>query len=191
MAGASLGPNRAANEYYPTPPEATRALLNAEHFEGSIWEPACGEGWISSELTAAGYFVVSTDIDDYGFGTPDTDFLSTRIPRGKNIITNPPYGRGLADRFVRQALHFCEGTGGRVAMLLNIASLCHPDRHGSFTRRPPSVIYALDDCVCYPNGKPEQATRYTNTHRYCWVIWEPEHTTRTEFRWLSTAPFRN
>ena len=34
-------PKRAAFEYYPTPPEATRALLSVEKFEGSIWEPAC------------------------------------------------------------------------------------------------------------------------------------------------------
>ena len=34
-------PRRAAFEFYPTPPEATRALLSVEAFDGSIWEPAC------------------------------------------------------------------------------------------------------------------------------------------------------
>lgn len=34
-------PKRAAFEFYPTPPEATRALLSVEQFEGSVWEPAC------------------------------------------------------------------------------------------------------------------------------------------------------
>ena len=33
-------PRRLPNEFYPTPPEATRALLSVETFDGSIWEPA-------------------------------------------------------------------------------------------------------------------------------------------------------
>jgi len=36
-------PKRAAFEFYPTPLEATRALLSVETFEDSIWEPACGD----------------------------------------------------------------------------------------------------------------------------------------------------
>lgn len=190
-AGPRLHPNRAPFEFYPTPPEATRALLSVERFVGSIWEPACGDGRIAREFEAAGYNVVATDIADYGYGQPGTDFLEQRIPRACNIVTNPPYGRGLADRFINQALRFCERTGGTVAMLLNIASLCHPDRHDSFITRPPLRIWALDDCVCYPNGNPAQATRHTYHHRYCWLVWVPDHTGPTSFGWLSTAPFKD
>lgn len=46
-------PKRAAYEFYPTPPEATRALLSVESFDGAIWEPACGDGAISEVLKAA------------------------------------------------------------------------------------------------------------------------------------------
>jgi len=46
-----------------------RALLSVETFEGSIWEPACGDGAISKVLLAAGFDVVSTDLIDRGFGT--------------------------------------------------------------------------------------------------------------------------
>lgn len=187
-AGFRTGPFRARNEYYPTPPAATRALLEAHRFEYGIWEPACGEGWISKELERFGYDVTSTDIADYGYGKPGIDFLAQRLPRAKNIVTNPPYGNGLADAFVRKALWFIERTGGQAAMLLNLASLCHPDRHDSFVKRPPAVIYALDDCVCYPNGKPDQATRRTHQHRYCWAVWTAERSTTTEVRWLTTRP---
>ncbi|MDX2159134.1 MAG: hypothetical protein SFW09_21730 [Hyphomicrobiaceae bacterium] len=45
-----------------TPPEATRALLSVERFDGPIWEPACGLGHISNVLTEAGNEVVSTDL---------------------------------------------------------------------------------------------------------------------------------
>lgn len=43
-------PRRLPNEFYPTPPEATRALLSVEHFDGDIWEPACGDGRIAKVL---------------------------------------------------------------------------------------------------------------------------------------------
>lgn len=188
--GGRLSPFRAPYEFYPTPPEATRALLAAEAFDGGIWEPACGDGAISKVLEKAGYDVTSTDLVDHGYGQHGVDFLTQHLPRAKHIVTNPPYGRGLADAFVRKALNFTRHTGGRVAMLLNIASLCHPDRHARFVRRPPSVIYALDDCVCWPQGRPELASRHTLAHRYVWLLWEPngDHRTTTTFRWLTTRP---
>lgn len=189
-AGVSLGPGRAANEYYPTPPAATRALLAAEQFDGSIWEPACGEGWMAKELTDAGYFVIATDLIDYGFGQAHMDFLQAERPMAKHIVTNPPYGRGLADRFLRQALAMIEQTGGRVAMLLNLSSLCHPNRHESFIRRPPTVIYALDECICYPNGIPNEQIRRANKHRYYWGVWDAVPATETRMRWLTTRPYR-
>jgi predicted RNA methylase len=189
--GGRLSPFREPFEFYPTPPEATRALLSVERFDGAIWEPACGQGHIAKVLEAHGADVVATDLVDHGYGRPGVDFLDQRLPRAKHIVTNPPYGRGLGDAFVRKALTFTQHTGGRVAMLLNIASLCHPDRHDSFVRRPPSVIYALDQCVCLPGGDARRATRRTYEHRYVWLVWEPETiaTPTTAFRWLTTAPF--
>ncbi|SFL43618.1 hypothetical protein SAMN04488036_11513 [Shimia haliotis] len=85
-------PKRAAFEFYPTPPEAVRALLSVERFDGSIWEPACGDGAISKVLIEAGYQVVSTDLIDRGYGQGGLNFLKSTKPLAKNIITNPPYG---------------------------------------------------------------------------------------------------
>jgi biotin carboxyl carrier protein len=79
-ASGSSHPKRAVLDFYPTPPEAIRALLSVEQFDGSIWEPACRDGSISRELTAAGYEVVSTDISDHGFGASGIDFLHERSP---------------------------------------------------------------------------------------------------------------
>ena len=182
-----LSPFRAPFEYYPTPPEATRAFLKAEPFDGDIWEPACGEGAISRECKRAGYNVVSTDLADYGYGTSGHDFLKASKPLAKHIVTNPPYGSGLADRFIRQALALTAKTGGKVAMLLNLTSLCHPARYHSFIARPPVRIYALDNCVCYPNGDPTLATRHTHQHRYCWLVWDQTPKVETTFHWLTTA----
>jgi len=180
---------RAPFEFYPTPPAAIRALLSVERFEGDVWEPACGDGAISRELVAAGYDVIATDITDWGYGYPGYDFLTLNKPFARNIVTNPPYGWGLADRFVEKALAFTADTGGRVAMLLNVASLCHPKRHDAFVRQPPSVIYALDECVCFPLGDPTRTTAHTLKHRYAWMIWDHAHRGDAVIRWLSTAPF--
>ncbi len=60
--------NRVKNDYYATPPEVTRAILDEEVLEGSILEPACGEGHISEVLKE--YYpsqeVISTDLIDRG-----------------------------------------------------------------------------------------------------------------------------
>lgn len=188
--GPQIHPHRAAYEFYPTPPEATRALLSAESFDGSIWEPACGEGHISKVLEAHGHQVVSTDLVDHGYGEPGRDFLTERSPQARNIITNPPYGRGLADAFCRHALALTRSTGGKVAMLVAIQSLCHPIRTEFFQQTSPKVLYALDQCHCFPDGDPTRTTRSLMAQRYCWIVWEHGHTGSTRFEWLSTAPFR-
>ena len=72
---------RAPFEFYPTPPEATQALLSMETFDGPIWEPACCQGHISKVLQAAGYGVVSTDLIQRNFGQGGIDFLREPTPR--------------------------------------------------------------------------------------------------------------
>lgn len=182
---------RAPLEFYVTPPEAVRALLSVESFNGSIWEPACGNGAISKELQTAGYEVISTDLAHRGFGTGGLDFLKETKPRAINIVTNPPYGtHGLGDAFVRKALIHAQRTGGTVAMLLNLRSLCNPDRHRKFCKTPPSAIYALDEIVCWPNGVPGRWSDRIAKQQYYWAVWKPEHTGAPKFWWLSARAFR-
>lgn len=188
--GPQIAPHRAAYEFYPTPPEATRALLSAEPFDGSIWEPACGQGHISKVLVDAGYNVVSTDLVAYGYGEANRDFLAESRPLAKHIVTNPPYGRGLADAFAKHALKLTRETGGTVAMLMNVSGLCHPLRHDFYVSQPPAVIYALDECTCWPYGDPSRATTSIAKQRYCWIVWKHSHFGPTLFRWLSTRALR-
>ncbi|NJO34841.1 MAG: hypothetical protein HC869_18695, partial [Rhodospirillales bacterium] len=170
--GPRIAPNRAPYEFYPTPPAATRALLSAESFDGSIWEPACGQGHISKVLVATGHQVVSTDLVAYGYGEAGRDFLAEPEPLAKHIVTNPPYGRGLADAFVKHALNLTKATGGKVAMLLTMNSLCHPLRHDLFTESSPTAVYCLDKCECWPAGNAGRATASLTAQRYCWMVWE-------------------
>ena len=92
--GISLTRKREANDYYATPPEATKTILSHVPLNGSILEPACGAGHISKELEA--YYpnseIVSTDLIDRGFGTGGIDFLTHDYGRKfDNVITNPPF----------------------------------------------------------------------------------------------------
>jgi predicted RNA methylase len=168
-------PRRLPNEFYPTPPEATRALLSVETFEGSIWEPACGEGAIARELAAAGNTVVASDLVDYGFGISGVDFLKETRPRARHIVTNPPYGSGLADAFIEQALRFAHTTRGTVAMLLNLSSLSHRRRTSWWKEKPPARLYAIDDIVCWPVHLYGPAPSAFTRHRYVWAVWTPDH----------------
>jgi len=186
----NVRPRRLPNEFYPTPPEATRALLSVEEFNGNIWEPACGDGRIAKVLTDHGHAVVSTDLHDYGFGVAGVNFLHERHSRDKHIVTNPPYGRGLADRFVRRALALTRETGGKVAMLLNMASLCHPRRTDEWRETPPARLYAIDDIVCWPEDRYGPPPRYFTKHRYIWAVWTHDHEGPPAFWWLSGGEFR-
>lgn len=178
-----------ATNFYPTPPEATRALLSVESFDGSIQESACGQGHISRVLEAAGHQVISTDLNDWGFGETGQDFLAQPMPRAKHIVTNPPYGRGLADAFIRKALTLTRETGGKVAMLLNLASLAHELRTPRWRKTPPARLYAIDSVLCWPDPEFPPPAHFAE-NRYCWAVWELGHTGPAAFWWLSAAEFR-
>jgi hypothetical protein len=134
--------------------------------------------------------VVSTDLHAYGHGESGVDFLRQSQSRAKHIVTNPPYGWGLADRFVRRALALTRHTGGKVAMLLNMASLCHPRRTDEWRESPPARLYAIDDIVCWPADRYGPPPRHFTKHRYVWAVWTHDHIGPPAFWWLSGGAFR-
>lgn len=191
---------RAEHDFYPTPPEAVRALLSVESFDAKIWEPACGDGAISKELIRHGREVYSTDLIDRGYGRGGEDFLSPfaiartmlEQPGIRHVVTNPPYSyqRGVGDKFVGQALRVARQTGGKIAMLLNLGCLAHPMRTQKWRNSPPAAIHIMDDLTFWPNGDYRQAGRFITEHRYCWVVWRPDHSGPTIVTWLRMAEFR-
>lgn len=83
--------------------------------------------------------------------------------------------RGLADAFAKHALKLTRETGGTVAMLMNVSGLCDPMRHDFYVGQPPAVIYALDECICWPYGDPSRATTSITRQRYVWIVWKAGH----------------
>ena len=182
---------RAAFEFYPTPPEATRALLSVENFDGDIWEPACWEWAISKVLEEAGLVVKSSDLILRSYPCHKQDFLKSKNPLAKHIVTNPPYWtHGLGDAFVRRALIHTKKTGGKVAMLLNLRSLANPARTKKFQKTPPSAIYILDELICWPEWKVTSYNSRIARQQYYWAVWEHGHVWETKLAWLSTAEFK-
>lgn len=134
MLGAS-GYARAPLDHYPTPRSAYDSLIEAFGDDiGAmiVWEPACGDGALSTPLKEVARGVLSTDIVAYDGFDPDAlvDFLKLTpeqflkdLPwaglKGITpdcIITNPPYGKD-AERFARHALKLMSLVKGDLFLL--------------------------------------------------------------------------
>src|SRR5690625_4823840 len=105
IAGAEGWRGRVKNDYYATPPETTKAILNRIKLSGSVLEPACGEGHISKVLKE--YYpnseIISTDLIDRGYGVGGINFLTHDYGRRfDNVITNPPFK--YAKEFIERGL---------------------------------------------------------------------------------------
>lgn len=103
IAGGNTAYKRVESDYYPTPPEATQALIDALlvgdmlHKEEHIWEPACGDGHMVNVFQNNGFQVTATDI------LTGEDYLTAEKPDGVSwIITNPPFS--LAEEFIHRSL---------------------------------------------------------------------------------------
>lgn len=163
LGAAMVGGNgkRRADDFYPTPPEATEALCLAGLLDPAMkdaWEPACGDGAMARVLLRHGYEVVATDLVDRGFGHVQ-DFLKTTAPLADTIITNPPFN--LAEAFIRHANEI--GTS-QIAMLLKSTFWHAAKRIPLFNKYPPAVIAPLTWRLDFTGGGAP-------TMDCVWVVW--------------------
>ncbi|HEX8571806.1 MAG TPA: hypothetical protein VF759_03540 [Allosphingosinicella sp.] len=157
---------------FPTPPWATRALL--EHVIGvgglnhlTCLEPACGAGHMANVLKDYFKEVRCADAYDYGYA-PVRDFLS--YPYETNavdwIITNPPFR--LAEEFVQRSFDVARRG---VAMLVRTVFLESVGRYNRlFLNDPPSKFAQFVERVPMVRGRLDgKATTATG---YAWLVWE-------------------
>jgi hypothetical protein len=181
---------------FPTPPWATRALLERlpaglEH--QIVWEPAANRGTMVRPLRERFLAVVGSDIADYGLGWPAHDFLSDGIPcpaaaHAHWIITNPPFSQ--AARFAGRAL---EAASHGVALLVRSAFLEGSRRHRAlFSQTPPSLVLQFcerhvmlaerlldpDISIWRENGSKAggEWRKPSTTTAYSWLVWSPLRT---------------
>lgn len=169
---------------FPTPPWATRALI--EHVIGTkntkdmtCLEPACGAGHMVKVLREYFAEVRFADANDYGFG-PVRDFLS--YPYETNavdwVITNPPFR--LAEDFTHRSLDVAR-VG--VAMLVRSVFLESVGRYERlFSKCPPAIFAQFVERVPMVKGRLDK--KATTATGYAWLVWTHEPLAQTAVNWI-------
>ncbi|MDD4566195.1 MAG: class I SAM-dependent methyltransferase [Eubacteriales bacterium] len=139
IAGGNTAYSRSESDYYPTPPEATKALLDYLKLQdkSQIWEPACGEGHIAEVLLEYGHSLIATDLFYQGYGEGEIDFLNSPLRSCDWIITNPPFK--LAEQFIRR----CHEHNKPFALLLKSQYWHSKSRYSLFKDVQPTDILPL------------------------------------------------
>lgn len=156
---------RREKDFYPTPPEVTRALMNflekrfLIHSGDLVWECAEGDGDMVRVLRER-YSVVGTDIRS------GVDFLADGILNCDEnagirwIITNPPFS--LAEEFIRHASEM----GVPFAFLLK-------SQYWHSKKRMPLFEEITPTFVCPLTWRPDFTGQGNSLMDMCWVIWLP------------------
>ena len=169
--------NREENDFYPTPPSTTFALMEREQFDGIVWECASGDGAMSKVIEEYNE-CVSSDIrtDNKIYGEKGVDFLYTQ-KSVDNIITNPPYK--YAKEFVEHAL-FCADK--KVAMLLKLVFLEGVNRYELFKKTPLKKVYVF--CRRQKITKGGIKMENGSMIAYAWFVWDKSHDGETTLSWI-------
>lgn len=175
---------RSLNDFYATPPLATHKLLQLESFDINVWEPACGMNHIADILRENGHTVRTSDIinmlDDDSIEI--IDFLKHSETFCGDIITNPPYNKGM--EFVEKALEVV-ADGSKVAMFLKLQFLESAKRYKLFKKYPPKTIYvSVNRLGCSATGEFNENGNAPSAIAYCWYIWEKGFTGETTLKWF-------
>lgn len=189
FARSKEGLRREADDFYPTPPEATRAFLHAEigrlmDFH-TIWEPAVGDGAMGREMQACNLSVFGSDLIDRGCGAEIRDFYDFSEPPAPAIVTNPPYqecgwGNGKA-RWLRHALETLDVE--YLALLLNWNWPCAGGLAPLWNAHPPARVYPMRWKIDFTNqGAPP--------NQHAWFVWDKRHEGETILRMLDRKDAR-
>jgi len=174
LVGTSSG--RPTDDWYPSPPMATESLLRVEQFEGSVLEPACGDGAICRVLEAHGYETVATDLVYRGWGEGNHDFLTSSL-RSDNIITNPPYN--LCDQFIELSV---ARTTKKVCLLTKLQILEGTKRKVLFERLPLARVWVFSKRLTMTrHGQP---MKNSGMIAFCWIVFEHGYQGRPMLGWL-------
>lgn len=187
LAGTSLTRERAENDYYATPYESTRALLDIEKFEGDFIEPCVGGGHIAEILKE--YYpdreVVGVDLIDRGYkNTIVSNYFDYKFDGDYNIVTNPPYS--LAQEFLEHSMEQVKD-GKKIAMFLKIQFLEGAKRRELFKKYPPKYIYVFSKRQNpWRNGSPidENGKPWSSTMCFAWFVWEKGYKGYSTINWI-------
>lgn len=157
---------RKGSDYYPTPADVTQALIDFLQIPKTkvIWEPACGEGFMSRVFQNNGYSVISTDLNSYGFEDSTEDFLQSECKECDWIITNPPFI--LSEQFIRKCIQHKKP----FALLLKSQYWHSKKRYALFSEHKPCLILPLTWRPDFEFGKRGGSP----TMECIWTVWNAE-----------------
>lgn len=167
---------RRERDFYPTPPDATQALLDFicpdllyPKYE-TVWEPACGGGAIVNVLRKNGIKVYGTDIQS------GADFLTAEPPAEVGefgwIITNPPFN--LAEQFIRRADRYRRDIRVCAAFLLKSQYWHSKKRLDLFRECRPRYVLPL-------TWRPDFTGQGSSLMDMMWCVWTELLPTRTDY----------
>lgn len=179
---------REEHDFYPTPPEPTRAILAAElprlRDFGTVWEPAAGDGAMVREMQVVGLRVHPSDLIDRGVGAEIRSFYDYghNDAPSRCILTNPPFAECNTGAWIRHALG-CLGVR-YMALLLPFGWPGAAERAGLWAQYPPARLYLMRWRIDFTGkGAPPMLN--------AWFVWdEPERGQTTRFLTLDRADAR-
>lgn len=169
---------REKDDFYPTPPEPTRAIIKAEYHRlrdfDLLWEPAAGNGAMCQELERAGLRTYASDLVDRGYQAKIMSFYDFQVPPAKAIITNPPFKECYTDNgWIRHALE----TLGIEYMLLFLPLNwvgSAKERGKLWAEHTPARIYVMRWRIDFTG---QGASPLLNA----WYCWDKKHKGQTTF----------
>lgn len=165
------------HDFYSTPPEAIRALLEVEKLPDCIWEPSCGNGAIVNILRERGHRVYATDLVDRS--CPDSesgvDFLMQQAPSFwvGAIVTNPPFS--LANQFVYHALMLVP----KVVMLLRLSFLEGIGRSAILDQGRLARVHVFKRRLPMMHREGWQGKKSTNAIPFAWFVFDQQSNSPT------------
>lgn len=177
------GQDRAEHDFYATPPEAVKFLLNVEKFDVNIWECASGQNHIADVLKEYGYNVRTSDIVKRTPITEQMDFLSCEEKEWDgSICSNPPFT--MAKEFVKKSLSLVKD-GQKVAMFLRLQFLDGLNRYELFKDNPPKRIHVFSRRVRCAKDGDFSSYKYGGVQSNAWFVWEKGFQGNPEIDWIN------
>ena len=177
MAGGGDKVKRQPNDFYPTPPAVTRALLRVEGSclqniaPGPVWEPCGRGGAILKVLAEAGFETLGSDIvADPANGVVQQDLLACRRALGRKAVTNPPFV--IAAEIIAVLLETLQVD--YLALLVKSQFWHADERSALFRRHRPARIWAL-------TWRPDFMALGAPTMECQWVVWQRGWTSGTQY----------
>ena len=177
---------KAKNGFYVEPSWCSERLFQHERFTGTIWDPACGWGTITTAAQQFGYKVDGSDIVDRKKHKLKSfrkrDFLAggrSQFLTKFSVVTNPPFDH--VEEFARLGLKL---GASKVAMIMLVRRL---NAAHWMRELPLKKILLLTPRPSMPPGEwiAKGNTPGGGTQDFCWAIWSKSHKGAATVEWLS------